>query len=74
MNFIWDDNNRSHLASHGVTPELAEMIFWEGIESAIETTVRNRYSIEAEVNERPYRLVFDISHEASVYPITAFPL
>ena len=74
MNFIWDDNNLRHLASHGVTRELAEMIFWAGIADADETPMSSRYIIEAEVNGRAYRLVFDMSRENSVYPVTAFPL
>jgi len=74
MTFIWDDNNLSHLASHGVTRELAETIFRTGIADAEVSTMNNRYILEAEVDGRAYRLIFDLSHEGSVYPITAFPL
>jgi uncharacterized DUF497 family protein len=74
MDFIWDDNNLRHLASHGVTPEVAEAIFWAGIADTEESTTNNRYIIEAEVNGRAYRLVFDMSHEKAIYPVTAFPL
>lgn len=73
MPFLWDDNNTAHIGKHGVSPELAERVFWAGVDNMRASRVRHRYVIEAEVDGRSYRLICDISADA-IYPVSCFPL
>lgn len=74
MDFLWDENNSAHILAHGIDQELAEKVFWAGIDDMHASRVRHRYLIEAEVQGRLFRLVCDISKSGTVYPITCFPL
>ena len=73
MQFLWDANNTTHIGRHGVSPELAERVFWAGIDNMRATRVRHRYVIESEVDGRLFRMICDISAEA-IYPVSCFPL
>jgi len=53
---------------------LLERVFWAGVDGMQASRVRHRYVIEAEVDGRPYRLIFDVSASDTVYPVTCFPL
>ena len=33
MEFLWDKNNTGHIGMHGVSPELAESVFWAGADN-----------------------------------------
>jgi len=72
MRFLWDDHNSKHIAEHGVSTELAERLFREGMANMQRSRLRHRYLLEAEVEGRTYRLVCDISTAGSVYPVTCF--
>jgi uncharacterized DUF497 family protein len=74
MEFLWDANNTEHIKAHGVSPDLAERVFWAGVDQMRASRVRHRYLIEAEVDGRIYRLLCDISAAETIYPITCFPL
>ncbi len=74
MEFVWDDNNTAHIGSHGVSPELAERVFWAGVDTMRASRMRHRYLIEAEVDGRMYRLVCDIGIAETIYPVTCFVL
>ncbi len=74
MEFLWDDNNTAHIGTHGVSPELAERVFWAGVDNMYASRTRHRYVIEAEVDGRPYRLLCDISAAGTIYPVTCYPL
>lgn len=74
MKFLWDDNNTAHIEAHGVSPELAERVFWAGVDHMHASRTRHRYVIEAEVDGRLYRLLCDISATETIYPVTCFPL
>lgn len=74
MEFLWDENNTEHLEQHGVSRELAERVFWAGVDHMRASRLRHRYLIEAEVDGRLYRLVCDISASEAIYPVTCFPL
>ncbi|MGA2081111.1 MAG: BrnT family toxin [Holophaga sp.] len=74
MEFLWDENNISHIRKHGVSPDLAERVFWVGCRSIAPTRFHHRWVIEAEVDGRNYRLVFDRSREDIIYPVACFPL
>jgi len=72
MQFLWDENNSSHIRGHGVSPERAEAVFWAGCHAIAPTQVRHRWLIEAEVEGQCFRLIFDRSQEDRIYPITCF--
>ena len=74
MEFLWDKNNTGHIGMHGVSPELAESVFWAGADNMHASQTRHRYLIEAEVDGRLYRLICDISASGTIYPIACFPL
>lgn len=74
MHFLWDEHNAAHLARHGVTPELAEAIFHAGLDDIYPSRIPYRFAVEAEIDGRCYRLVFDRSREGAIYPVTCFPL
>jgi hypothetical protein len=74
VEFIWDSHNLKHLAKHGLTQELAETILMTGIQDATETTMRHLCMIETAVDGRAYRMIFDMSRDAAIYTVTAFPL
>jgi uncharacterized DUF497 family protein len=74
MPFLWDANNTAHLGKHGVSPELAERVFWAGCGAISPARIKHRWVIEAEVDGCLYRLIFDRSREGAIYPITCFPL
>ena len=74
MQFLWDANNTAHLGKHGVSPEVAERVFWAGCGAITPARISHRWVIEAEVEGCQYRLIFDQSREGMIYPITCFPL
>ncbi len=74
MEFLWDDNNTAHIETHGVSTELAERVFWAGVDNMYASRTRHRYVIEAEVDGRHYRLLCDISAAGMIYPVTCFPI
>lgn len=74
MDFLWDDNNLKHLASHGVTPEMAEAVFLAGADDLRPSRTAHRYIVEGTLDGRDYRLVCDIAHDGTVYAVTAYPL
>jgi uncharacterized DUF497 family protein len=73
MQFLWDANNTAHIGKHGVSPELAERVFWAGVDNMWASRVRHRYVVEAEVDGRIYRMICDISADA-IYPVSCFRL
>lgn len=74
MHFIWNEQNTAHLAAHGVTPEIAEAVFYAGLSDMRPSSIRHRYILEAEVDGRAYRLICDISRDSAVFPVTSYPL
>jgi uncharacterized DUF497 family protein len=74
MEFLWDENNRAHLNAHGISPRLAESVFWTGLVDMRQTCVKHRYVIEAELAGTVYRLVCDISMSGTIYPVACFHL
>lgn len=74
MEFLWDANNTRHIGQHGVSCQLAERVFWAGVDDMRASRTRHRYVIEAEVDGRLYRLICDISASQAIYPISCFPL
>jgi hypothetical protein len=74
MRFLWDEHNTAHLAAHGVSPGLAEAIFHAGSDEIFPSRIAHRFAVEADVDGRRYRLVFDVSREGALYPVTCFPL
>ena len=74
MEFLWDANNTIHIGRHGVSPELAERVFWAGVDEMQATQIRHRYLIETQVDGRLYRLICDISAAGFIYTVTCFPL
>ncbi len=42
MEFLWDDHNTAHIGTHGVSPELAESVFWTGADNMHATQTRHR--------------------------------
>lgn len=75
MRFAWDAQNRCHLARHGVSPEIAEAVFFSD-DRQIEESIhgQGRYECEASHGGRWYRLVFTVLSEYELYPITCFPI
>jgi hypothetical protein len=71
---LWDANNTAHIAKHGIAPDLAEKIFEAGLKDIRTTDLNSRYVIEAEIDDKKYRLVCDIAKNGRVYPVTAFPI
>jgi uncharacterized DUF497 family protein len=61
MEFLWNDKNLAHIRAHGVTREVAERVFWAGLENMRASRTRHRYVIEAEVDGQFHRLICDIS-------------
>lgn len=74
MQFLWDENSTAHLGSHGVSPQLAERVFWAGCGSIAPSRIRHRWVIEAEVEGVLYRLIFDQSRDGTLYPVSCFHL
>lgn len=75
VTFIWEARNTAHLASHGVTPEVAEMVFWAGRDTIKATSTSWRFVTESEVEGRAYRLFFDMAADGeTVYPVTCYPI
>ena len=72
LNFIWDDNNLRHLASHGVTREIAEAVFLAG--KLHPSRIAHRYSVEATIGGRDYRLICDVARDGAIYPVTAYTI
>ena len=59
MRFIWAKQNLSHLASHGVTPEIAEVLFHaEDRLAAPSPQGHGRTVLEASHSGQVFRLVF----------------
>ena len=46
MEFLWDDHNTAHIGTHGVSPELAESVFWAGADNLHASQMRHRYLID----------------------------
>lgn len=74
MHFLWDAHNTAHLARHGITPALAEAIFQAGSDEIFPSRIAHRFAVEAEIDGRAYRLVFDLSRDGALYPVTCFSL
>ena len=72
MDFMWDDNNTEPLRNHGIPPDLAEKVFWTGLDGMTETRIRHRYMIEGKVGGKHYRLFCDISSSETVYLVTGY--
>lgn len=73
MRFIWDEENRTHLARHGVDPDTAECILTaeDRLLFAVDDDP-GRFIAEGTVEGKTYRLVYALSGPDLVYPITAF--
>ncbi len=73
MRFLWDEQNRTHLARHAVDPDIAESIFIaeDRLLFAVDGDP-GRFIAEGTVEGKTYRLVFALAGPDLVYPITAF--
>ena len=75
MRFIWDEVNVAHIARHGVEPWFAEKIYSEGRATIARSRFQWRYLVEATIDEKHYRLVFDVlENNRDAYVVTAFPI
>ncbi|MCL1894613.1 MAG: hypothetical protein FWG02_10370 [Holophagaceae bacterium] len=74
MKILWDANNITHIARHGITPELAEKIVEAGWCGMYSGQYHDRYIMEATIDGRDYKLVCDIARDGTIYPVTAYPI
>lgn len=73
MRWIWEPENLEHLASHGVSPDMAEAIFdSEDACFAPSESGKGRIVCEGSIGDRLYRLIFCRVGEGELYAITAF--
>jgi uncharacterized DUF497 family protein len=64
MIFHWDDENRAHIARHGVSEAQAEAAFQAGDATVFPDAARlNRWVLEATVEDRTLKVAF-----ARVFP------
>jgi uncharacterized DUF497 family protein len=75
LKFIWATQNLTHLAGHGVTPEIAEALFFaEDRRAAPSAQGHGRTVIEASHSGRIFRMVFTLVGPDEIFVITAFPI
>ena len=76
MHFIWDEKNTTHFAEHGVTPAIAEAVFFSpDARFAPSMQGMGRIECEGSFEGRLYRLVFSkVGETKALYPISSFPI
>ncbi len=73
---IWDDENETHIAEHGITAEEFREVLEAATNRAIvPNKVPGRLEVIGETDAgRLLKLVFEPIDGATIYPITAFDL
>lgn len=69
--FIWDGENESHIAEHGITPDEFEAVVCDPEVTDISRSTGRPIAF-AHVNGRYIACVYALIDDSTVYPITVF--
>lgn len=69
---LWLDQNITHIAEHGITPEEVEQVLREPIGEDISRTTGNPIAFGYTVSIRKLAVVYAMIDEITIYPITAY--